>query len=463
MTDWRRSAAYRIALAYAAAFALAMALLGIVVFWAMHVAFTRQLDATVADEAQTLVAEYRSDGGSELADAIAQRELSHSPGRLLYAVFAPDGRRLHGGLHTVRPSLGVQNIAFDDPREGTDAARALAIDLSPTERLVVAADREWIERIDQTILIVFAVGFLGVCLLGLVGALLFGSYLRRRLQSISDGAITIIGGDIRGRMPVGPRHDEFDQLALTLNRMLERIEGLLTNLRQVSSDIAHDLRSPLTRLRNRLEEGVAAAQGSTSQHLIEETIGRVDEVLSLFASILRIAEVESGETRRFFAPVDISALAQDLFESYAPSVRDGRRTLIASIEPRLSVVGDRELIAQACANLLENAQLHTPPGTIIRLSLVSAGDCVSLQVNDNGLGVGKADRSRMIERFKRLDASRNTPGHGLGLSLVNAVAALHRGRLSFRDSNPGLSATLEFPRSDNAPPELEQEQPRDER
>ena len=455
MTDWRRSAAYRIALAYAAAFALAMALLGIVVFWAMHVAFTRQLDATVADEAQTLVAEYRSDGGSELADAIAQREFSHSPGRLLYAVFSPNGRRLYGGLHTVRPSLGVQDITFDDPREGPDTARALAIDLSPTERLVVAADREWIERIDQTILIVFAVGFLGICLLGLAGALLFGSYLQRRLRSISDGAVAIIGGDIRGRMPVGPRHDEFDQLALTLNRMLERIEGLLTNLRQVSTDIAHDLRSPLTRLRNRLEEGCAAAQGGTSQHLIEETIVRVDEVLSLFASILRIAEVESGETRRFFAPVDISALAQDLFESYAPSVRDSGRTLIVSIEPKLSVVGDRELIAQGCANLLENAQLHTPRGTIIRLSLVSAGDCVSLQVNDNGLGVDKADRSRMIERFKRLDASRNTPGHGLGLSLVNAVAALHRGRLSFRDSNPGLSATLEFPRSDIAPPLLE--------
>lgn len=446
MTDWRRSAAYRIALAYAAAFALAMALLGVVVFWAMHVAFTRQLDATVADEAQTLVAEYRSDGGSELADAIAQRELSNSPGRLLYAVFSPDGRRLYGGLHTVRPSLGVQDIAFEDPREGPDAARALAIDLSPTERLVVAADREWIERIDQTILIVFAVGFLGVCLLGLVGALLFGSYLQRRLQSISDGAVAIIGGDIRKRMPVGPRHDEFDQLALTLNRMLERIEGLLTNLRQVSTDIAHDLRSPLTRLRHRLEEGVAAAQGGTSQQLIEETIVRVDEVLSLFSSILRIAEVESGETRRYFTPVDLSALAQDLFESYAPAIRDAGRTLISSIEPGITVMGDRELIGQACANLLENAQLHTPPDTIIRLTLVSSANRFCLQVNDNGPGVVKADRSRMTERFKRLDASRNTPGHGLGLSLVNAVATLHGGQLFFKDSAPGLSATLELPR-----------------
>ena len=451
MTDWRRSAAYRIALVYAASFALAMALLGIVVFWAMHVAFTRQLDATVADEAQTLVTEYRSDGGSELADAISQREMSSSPGRLLYAVFAPDGRRIYGSLKTIRPALGVQDIEFEDPKEGLDAARALAIDLSPHERLVVAADREWIEQIDQTILIVFAAGFLGVCVLGFAGALLFGSYLQRRLRAISDGAVAIIAGDIRGRMPVGPRHDEFDQLASTLNRMLERIEGLLNNLRQVSTDIAHDLRSPLTRLRNRLEQSLATVQGGASQLLIEESVIRVDEVLALFASILRIAEVESGEIRRFFAPVNLSALAQDLFESYAPPIRDSGRTLISSIEPRLTVVGDRELMAQAGANLLENAQLHTPPGTIIRLSLVSTEDRVCLQVNDNGPGVGKADRSRMVERFKRLDASRNTLGHGLGLSLVNAVATLHKGRLFFKDSGPGLSATLEFPRSDIVP------------
>ncbi|MEG3155843.1 sensor histidine kinase [Sphingomonas sp. RB1R13] len=424
-----------------------MALLGVVVFWAMHVAFTRQLDATVADEVQTLVAEYRSDGGSELADAIAQRELSRSPGRLLYAVFAPNGRRIYGSLKTSRPSLGVHDIAFNDPSEGADAARALAIDLSPNERLVVAADREWIEQIDQTILIVFAMGFLAVCLLGFAGALLFGSYLQRRLRSISDGAVAIIGGDIRGRMPVGPRQDEFDQLAITLNRMLERIEGLLKNLRQVSTDIAHDLRSPLTRLRNRLEQGSSATETQNCQPLIEEAITRVDDVLALFSSILRLSEVESGETRRFFAPVDLSALAHDLFESYAPPIRDSGRTLISSIEPHVTIAGDRELIGQACANLLENAQLHTPPGTIIRLSLVAAGQHVCLQVNDNGPGVGKADRGRMIERFKRLDASRNTPGHGLGLSLANAVAALHGGRLLFRDSQPGLSATFEFPAS----------------
>lgn len=443
---WRSSAAYRIAFVYAAAFALATALLGLVMFWAMHVAFTRQLDATVTDEAQTIANEYRADSGGELGEAIAEREASRSPTRLLYAVFAPNGRRLYGTLNTSRPMLGLHDIRFIDPREGPDLARGVAVDLSPHERLLVAADREWIERTDRTVVIVFACGFIGVCLLGAAGAALFGAYLRRRLNSISGGAEAIIAGDIRGRMPVGPRRDEFDQLAATLNRMLDRIEGLLDNLRQVSSDIAHDLRTPLARLRNRLEQGASECAGEgPASAVLEDAIHRVDEVLSLFAAILRIAEVESGETRRLFARVDVSALATELAESYAPAVRDEGRTLIWSIEPGLTVTGDRELLAQAGANLLENAQRHTPEGTLIRLTLAAVGDRVCLQVVDNGPGVAKADRGRIVERFKRLDQSRNTAGYGLGLNLVSAIAKLHGGRLTFGDSRPGLAATIELP------------------
>ena len=447
MTDWRSSAAYRLAIGYSAALAVGMAVLGAIVFLAMHVAFTRQLDATIADEAQTLATEYRSDGSTELADAIAQRESSSSPGRLRYGVYAPDGRRLLGSLRTARPALGFHDIDFADPHGGPDSARGLAIDLSPGERLLVAADREWIERIDRTILMVFAAGFLGVCLLGLGGAMWFGAYLRGRLKSIGDGAEAIIAGDIKGRMTVGPRHDEFDQLAVTLNRMLERIEGLLDNLRQVSTDIAHDLRSPLARLRNRLEQGAAeVAPDSAGEAVIGDAIERVDDVLALFAAILRIAEVESGETRRFFAEIDVSALALDLAQSHAPAIGDDGRELTWSIEPGLTMIGDRQLIGQAVANLLENAHRHTPAGTTIRLTLSSAGDKMRLQVDDDGPGVAAAHHGQLTERFKRLDRSRHTAGHGLGLNLVDAVARIHEGRLVFADNKPGLIATLELPR-----------------
>jgi signal transduction histidine kinase len=445
MVSWRSSAAYQIAFANLGALLVGLAVLGVVVFFAMHIAFTNQLDAMISDEAQTLVDEYRGGGRHELVEAIAAREASRSPTRMLYAVFAPDGRRLEGSLQTTRPPLGLHDIVFVDPREGPDSARGLALDLSPSERLLVAADREWIERIDRTVIEVFGLAFLAACLLGLGGAVMLGNYLRRRLRSISGTAETIIGGDIRERMPVSNHRDEFDQLAITLNRMLDRIEGLLENLRQVSSDIAHDLRTPLARLRNRLEEGVLQGKSGDGVTILEDAMRSLDDVLSLFAAILRIAEVEAGETRRFFAPVDMSALVSELAESYAPALHDGGRDLLSSVEPNLTVNGDRELLAQAGINLIENAQRHTPPGTLVRLTLVAAGEFVCLRVIDDGPGVSNADLGRIVKRFARLERSRTTGGYGLGLNLVSAVAKLHGGRLLLENLG-GLAATVELPR-----------------
>jgi signal transduction histidine kinase len=258
-------------------------------------------------------------------------------------------------------------------------------------------------------------------------------------------------------MPIGPRKDEFDRLAATLNRMLDRIEGLLENLRQVSSDIAHDLRTPLSRLRNHLERGAMDAHDSKA--LIPDAVTQLDEVLSLFDAILRVAEVESGEARRYFAPVDMTALLTELAESYAAAFEDGGRTLLWSFEPGLEVVGDRELLAQAAANLLENAQRHTPGGTIVRMTATTCGNVVSVQVADNGPGVPNADLSKVTKRFARLEASRNTPGHGLGLSLVSAVARLHGGHLVLSNCQPGLSARITVPldgdrRAEVRPPQL---------
>jgi signal transduction histidine kinase len=446
MRSWRSSAAYRIALANFGAFAIGLALLGAVVFVVMHIAFTRQLDASIADEAQTLVEEYGSGGNRELMEAIAERESSGSPSRMLYAVYSSDGRRLAGSLNAPRPRLGLRDITFIDPLEGPDEARGIGIDLSREERLLVVADTDWIERIDNTVIAVFGAAFLVACLLGLAGAAILGGYLQRRLQSISQTAEAIIRGDIRKRMPVGPRRDEFDELAVTLNRMLDRIEGLLENLRQVSSDIAHDLRTPLARLRTSLEQGTPSGDAPNAA-VIENAVRQVDEVLSLFAAILRIAEVESGETRRFFRPVDLSALVTELAESFAPAVQDEGGTLLWSIKPGLTIEGDRELLAQAVINLLENAQRHTPKGTVIRLTLAATSRVVFVQVRDDGPGVPKADLARIEKRFARLESSRNTVGYGLGLNLASAVAKLHGGQLVLKNAQPGLSGTIDLPRA----------------
>ena len=447
MRSWRSSAAYRIAFANFGAYAIGLALLGAVIFAVMHIALTRQLDSMISDEATTLASEYRAGGNGELREAIAERELSQSATRMLYAVFAPDGRRIYGSFPAKGPlGRGLLDIRFNDPREGPDLARGIVVDLSPAERLVVAVDSDWIERIEQTVVTVFAAGFLGACLLGIGGALILGGYLERRLRSISRSAEGIIGGDIRRRMPVSERRDEFDELALTLNRMLDRVEGLLENLRQVSNDIAHDLRTPLSRLRTRLENGALEDPGAAGG-VLEDAIKRVDEVLSLFAAILRIAEVEGGETRRSFAQVNLSALVTELVESFSPSFEDEGYTLLSSVEANAELLGDRELLAQAIINLLENAQRHTPVGSIVRLTLVSAGDFLCIRVLDNGPGVLKADLGRITKRFTRLERARSTAGYGLGLSLVTAVARLHQGRLVLRNAEPGLSATIELPRT----------------
>ena len=287
--------------------------------------------------------------------------------------------------------------------------------------------------------------FVGSVVVGFGGAILLGSYLQRRLNSISSSAEAIIRGDIRRRMPVGSRKDEFDQLANTLNRMLDRIEGLLENLRQVSSDIAHDLRTPLARLRNRLERGTLDQPDADA--LITDAIRQLDEVLSLFAAILRLAEVESGETKRLFGPVDVTALMTEVAESYAPAFEDQGRLFLWSIEPGLEAQGDRELLAQAVVNLLENAQRHTSTDTIVRMTTSSTESMICMQVSDNGRGVPKADLGRITKRFARLESSRNTAGHGLGLSLVSAVAKLHGGQLLLRDLAPGLSAMIKIPRT----------------
>jgi hypothetical protein len=342
------------------------------------------------------------------------------------------------------PAPGARVIAFVDPREGPDTAIGLTTALADRSRLVVAADREPLEQVDVTVLSVFGLGFLLALALSGLGAWLLGAWLQRRLGALSRAAEDVVGGSLAGRMPVGPGDDEFDRLARSLNFMLDRIESLVENVRQVSGDVAHDLRTPLAGLRNRLEAGLAESVDTVPAGLIEEAIRRLDEVLAIFAAILRIAEVEGGQIRRRFGAVDLSAQAKEIVESWAPAVADGGRRLEWSIAPGLEVDGDRELLAQALVNLLENAQRHTPPGTAIHVTLAAADDRIRLAVADQGPGVAEADRPRIVRRFVRLEGSRTTPGHGLGLSLVAAVAQLHGAVLDFADNAPGLLVTLEF-------------------
>lgn len=441
------SAAYRIAFTYSAAFALAILLLGVVVYYAADADFRGQQDVAIAEEAAGLMREYDEGGLPDLADAIAKRQASNPADGYHYAIFDAGGHRVAGSLATSRPPLGAQDIMLADVTEGPESVRGLVRALPANARLVVAIDSEAIERLDQMILTLFGTAFVLVVALGVIGALMLGGYLRSRLARISGTARAIMAGDMARRIPVSPSNDEFDQLAIALNAMLDRIGQLLDNLRQISSDVAHDLRTPLARLRNQIETALDSnGDPRSNRPALKRALAQSDDLLALFAAILRISEVESGALKRHFARVDLTELTTDLVDSYAPAVVDGGRTITANITPGIAIRGDRELIAQAVINLLDNAQRHTPAGTAIRVEITPDGANVALSVADDGPGVAAADRPLIARRFARLEASRTTPGNGLGLNLVAAIAAAHDGRLLIDDNQPGLRVTLMLPR-----------------
>ncbi|WEK42494.1 MAG: HAMP domain-containing sensor histidine kinase [Candidatus Sphingomonas colombiensis] len=445
MTDWRRSAAYRIAFIYSGALALAVALLGGLVYFAADRAFRAQQDLALAEATAALVQDYRGQGIAPLAETIRRRSATNGVVTFGYALFDANGRRLAGDFELSLPQPGFSNVTFRDPVEGLDSARVLTTALDRDHILVVGIDSQALERIDGVILYLFAGAFALVLLVGLTGAVLLGGYLRRRLERISGTAQAIMAGDMRRRVPVSARGDEFDQLGQVLNLMLGRIAGLLDNLRQVSADVAHDLRTPLARLRGGLEAGLAQNDPAARETAIRQAVQQSDALLALFGGILRIVDVDTGDIRQGFAPVDLSGLAEDLIDSYAPAIADKGRHLSCEIAANVSVAGDRELIAQAVANLLDNAQAHTPAGTTIRLTLRADGGAARLAVEDDGPGVPADDRARIVERFVRLDRSRSASGHGLGLNLVDAIARAHGGVLAIEDAAPGLRAVLRFP------------------
>ena len=438
------SAAYRIAFAASLAFALAILGIGALSYLAVQRAFAAQLDQTV-DEGRKAVLAEGDEGLRSVLEAIGQRERMVG-NHLAYAVFDPAGRRIAGSLDTTMPAPGWARIVFRDPGEGPDPARARTTMLSGGYRLTVAADLEPVEAIDARLLEVFGLGFLAALAIGTAIAFILGGYLRRRLSRVEVVARAFAGGDRLARAAVGARGDEFDRLAATLNAMLDRIAALLTNLRQVTSDLAHDMRTPLTRLRADLE-ALHAARGEAREAMIENALDRTDEILGMFGAILRIAELEEGDLQRRFGAVDLGPLVGDLAETHVPLAEDSGKILEQAVCEDCRVRGDRELISQAVINLIENAVRHTPAGAHIEVGACNEGECCRIFVADDGPGIPEADRARVTERFIRLDSARSTPGHGLGLSMVKAIVEAHGGWLEFRDREPGFEASLILPRA----------------
>jgi signal transduction histidine kinase len=460
-----RTTAFRLTLAYLFLFALfAASLLGYFA-WNTRRLITEQITTTVNAEVGEINNIYGRRGLHGLVLAIENRALR--PGANLYLVTTPTGQGIAGNVGSlaagVMATSGWSETAYRLYDQDTADHRALVhvSELDNGFRLLIGRDLEERRRLFGIVAKAAQWSLLVVIVLGLGGGIFVARRVLRRIDAMTGTTRRIMAGDLSGRLPVGRSGDELDRLAENLNAMLERIEALMMGLKEVSDNIAHDLKTPLTRLRNRAEEALAKS-GSEAEYrnALERTIEESDGLIRTFNALLMIARAESGQARGNMDDFDAADVANGIQELYEPLAEDDGMTLRVKTEPT-PLHGNRELISQALANLVENAIKYGKPlplGLPLSTDSVTAagskeiliearrdGDQVLLSVTDHGPGIPETDRKHAVERFVRLEASRTQPGSGLGLSLASAVATLHGGELRLGDAHPGLSATLAIP------------------
>ncbi|HEU5017705.1 MAG TPA: HAMP domain-containing sensor histidine kinase [Pseudolabrys sp.] len=434
---------FRLAVIYVAGFALAVAALGVATYLVTAGALERRLDARISREMKSLQADYRAGGLQRLLASVSKHEALHPNGALDYAVLV-GGQKRGGHLNEWPSSPGWSDLAYNEAEGDVGRRRFLVAHLGQNLSLVVAADPEDVDEVTQAIFDGFLSAFGAVLVLGIVGGLALSLALLKRVETIRRTADAIIAGDLTRRIPLRGAGDDFDRLSQTLNRMLDRIAELMESLREVSAHIAHDLKTPLAHLRQRLETARAQPPGPRDAAL-DAAVADANDILVTFEALLRIAQIESGTRRAGFAAVDLSGLVNTVVDAFTPAAEDSGHILQTDIAPALTVFGDRELLTQTFANLIENAVRHTPAGTRIAISLKAEHGAVSATVADNGPGVPDAERERIFHRFHRLERSHPVAGSGLGLSLVKAVADIHSAVLTVEDAEPGLRIALRFP------------------
>jgi signal transduction histidine kinase len=461
-----RTTAFRLTLVYLFLFALfAASLLGYFA-WNTRRLITEQITTTVNAETGELSDIFGRRGLRGLVFNIENRALR--PGANLYLVTTPAGQAIAGNVGSLAPGVmatsGWSETAYrrlDDQDSADHRALVRVTELSSGFRLLIGRDLEERRRLFGIVAKAAQWSLLIVVVLGLGGGVFVARRVLRRIDAMTGTTQRIMAGDLSGRLPVGRSGDELDRLAENLNAMLERIEALMMGLKEVSDNIAHDLKTPLTRLRNRAEEALAKS-GSEAEYrtALEGTIEESDGLIRTFNALLMIARAESGQARGNMGDFDAADVANGIHELYEPLAEDDGMTLRVKTAPA-RLHGNRELINQALANLVENAIKYGKPvpsaqplsagavaGTDGKEIVIEArrdGDQVLLSVTDHGPGIPEADRKHAVERFVRLEASRTQPGSGLGLSLASAVATLHGGELRLGDAHPGLTVTLAIP------------------
>lgn len=453
-----RTTAFKLSLAFLLIFVIGGGLIAARVGFGMKSLLDEQTRAVLDAEVQGLFEQFRTGQVAALHRAIERR--SREPGASIYLLVTAGGVRLAGNVEILnvddlaKPGLrDVDYRALDG--EGARRRHALArvVHVRGGElRLLVGRDLEERERLRRVTGRALMSSLLWMACVAVLAGAFFAWRIIRRVDAMNAAALRVTEGDLDSRLPTRGKQDEFDRLAESVNAMVERIATLLRGMREVSDNVAHDLRTPLTRIRNRAEAALRAhdADASSSREALEKIIVEADALISVFEALLTIARAEAGANIDVSAPFDVTTSMQDVFDLYEPAAELRGATLEAEIEPGLVALGHRELVCRAVGNLIDNALKHgatsVGPSRIV-VAARAQGAVVEIVVSDNGEGVPAQDRTRVIERFVRLEKARSAPGSGLGLALVAAVARLHRSSLTLEDAAPGLRATLRLTRA----------------
>lgn len=447
-TSLFRTSSFRLAAIYLALFTVSVLILGATVSLVVWREIAGEIDADIQGETSTLAREFAAHGRDRLQAIVEAR--SRAGGSFVYGLQDAQGRLVAGELAARPGEAGWTTLRESQSGDEADGepsvVRALVIRLDGGGALAVGDEWRGARGATRAVVAAFLWALAATLGLGTLGGLILSSQVLRRIDAMSSAAQGIVAGDWRQRIPETGANDELAQLARTFNRMFDRIESLLNAHKNVGGDIAHDLRRPLAGAVHRLEAARGAeATPANAQKAIETAIADIYGVLETFNAILRIGQIEAGARRAGFKPVDLAAVARQVVEAFQPAADEEAKTLAADLSVAAPLSGDRELLTQMVANLIDNALRHTPAGTRIVVASARTGEASRLTVSDNGPGVPAAELGRIFERFYRLDAARATPGDGLGLSLVAAIAELHGISCAASDNRPGLSVALEMP------------------
>ena len=447
------SSTFRLALLYVTLFAASVLLLFSFIYWSSVRYMAAQSDAGIQTEIQTLSDRYERAGMPGLRRLILDRITRQQPtGSSLYILTDPTGRHVVGNISrwpTVEPEDGWLNFRLetrDRDNPETHPARAKKFQLSGGFRLLVGEDIQELKAAQRQIIIALGWGVVLTLVLGLAGGFFMSRRMLTRLETINQTSQNIIDGDLKSRVPVSARGDEFDRLAINLNQMLDQIQELMESIKQVSDNIAHDLKTPLFRLRQHLESLSKLSEISPEHtQALVQSLSEADRLLGLFNALLRIARIESEAVKKALQPVKLADLARDLAELYEPLAEEKHQALDVVIQQSPTVIGDQDMLFQALANILDNAIKYTPAHGIIQVTVAEDANQAIICICDNGPGIQADDHEKVFQRFVRLDHSRSKPGNGLGLSLARALLHLHDATVELSSNHPGLCVKVEMP------------------